>query len=155
DAERKFAIGPDQTLRRLFELQPSLVKGDVELSFVGQLDKVGKDRVQRGFKVVPEGFPVVDKKSDLLEKVASHEIKLPESWIKGTLQVQAEVFPSTLAELQKGLDALLREPCGCFEQTSTSNYPNVLIMGYLKETDQTNPNVETRARQLMDRGYQQ
>src|SRR5262249_15270671 len=88
-------------------------------------------------------------------KVASHEIKLPESWIKGTLQVQAEVFPSTLAELQKGLDALLREPCGCFEQTSTSNYPNVLIMGYLKETDQTNPNVETRARQLMDRGYQQ
>jgi hypothetical protein len=157
EAERKFGIGPEQTLRRLFEFQPALVKGDVELTFKGQLDKAGSDRVTRSFKVVPEGFPIVEKKSDLLEQVAVHEIKLPalQHRIKGTLQVHAEVFPSTLAELQKGLEALLREPCGCFEQSSTSNYPNVLIMNYLKDTDQTNPTVETRAKQLMDRGYRQ
>src|SRR5262249_21257887 len=54
----------------------------------------------------------------------------------------------------KGLDALLREPNGCFEQTSTTNYPNLLILDYLKESDQAKPEVERRARDLLARGYQ-
>ena len=65
-----------------------------------------------------------------------------------------QVYPSTLADLQKGLEALLREPNGCFEQTSTSNYPNLLILDYLKESDQAKPEVERRARDLLARGYQ-
>ena len=55
-----------------------------------------------------------------------------------------DVYPSTLADLQKGLEGLLREPNGCFEQTSTSNYPNVLILDYLKRADQANPELEAR-----------
>ena len=48
---------------------------------------------------------------------------------------------------------MLREPGGCFEQTSTSNYPNVLILDYLKESDQANPAAMKRARELLERGY--
>ena len=66
-------------------------------------------------------------------------VTLPETWVKGTLKCQVQVYPSTLADLQKGLEALLREPSGCFEQTSTSNYPNLLILDYLKESDQAKP----------------
>src|SRR5262249_61287337 len=47
----------------------------------------------------------------------------------------------------------LREPGGCFEQTSMSNYPNLLILDYLRETDQSKPEVEERARQMLARGY--
>ena len=60
-----------------------------------------------------------------------------------------QVYPSTLADLQKGLESLLREPNGCFEQTSTSNYPNLLILDYLKESNQAKPEVERRARELL------
>jgi hypothetical protein len=49
---------------------------------------------------------------------------------------------------------MLQEPCGCFEQTSTSNYPNLLILNYLKESNQANAEAEKRARELLDRGYQ-
>ena len=63
------------------------------------------------------------------------------------------VYPNTLSELQAGLDGLLREPYGCFEQSSTANYPNVLILEYLRETDQANPDLSRRARELLDRGY--
>ena len=90
----------------------------------------------------------------MLEKVAVHEIDLPQTWLKGTLKARVEVYPSTLANLEKGLAALLREPNGCFEQTSTSNYPNLLILDYLKETDQALPEVERRARELLARGLQ-
>src|SRR2546430_13008404 len=79
---------------------------------------------------------------------------MPDDWIRGSLTLQVQAYPSVLADLQKGLDALLREPCGCFEQSSSSNYPNVLILSYLKETDQADPAVEKQAREKITRGYQ-
>ncbi len=113
------------------------------------------DSVARTFRIVPDGFPVVASRSDLLEGSAVHDVVLPETWVKGTLKCRVQVYPSTLADLQRGLEGLLREPHGCFEQTSTTNYPNVLILDYLKESDQARPEVEARARDLLARGYQQ
>src|SRR5262249_40478349 len=43
---------------------------------------------------------------------------------------------------------------GCFEQSSTSNYPNVLILDYLKVSDLSRPEVEKQARRLLESGYQ-
>src|SRR5262249_34345663 len=57
------------------------------------------------------------------------------------------------AELQTGLDSMLREPHGCFEQTSSTSYPNLLILEYLKEMNQANPALAARARELLDQGY--
>jgi hypothetical protein len=148
DQPKEFQLAADARTRRIYRLQPTLIEGDAEVSFTGADSKSGK------FRIVPDGFPIVASKSDLLEKSATNEVVLPESWIKGTLKMNLAVYPSTLADLQNGLDALLREPNGCFEQTSTSNYPNLLILNYLKESDQTKPELEKRARDLLARGYQ-
>jgi hypothetical protein len=155
NADRQVTVAADRPVRELFAFQPTLVDGPVSVRFRGTCEPLGADRIERTFKVVPEGFPIVGAHSDLLEGTAQTTITLPETWIKGTLQCQAEVFPSTLAALQKGLESLLREPGGCFEQTSSSNYPNVLILNYLKESSQTRPEIEQRARGLLASGYRQ
>jgi hypothetical protein len=144
----------ESSVRRLYHFQPTITEGEARLLFQGRCEPYATDSIERVFQVVPEGFPFVNQHSDLLEKVGRRKITLPATWVKGTLKLQAQVFPSTLADLQKGLESLLREPCGCFEQSSTSNYPNVLILDYLKESDQSNPEVVRRARQLLDNGYQ-
>ncbi|MCI0464749.1 MAG: hypothetical protein L0Z62_48110 [Gemmataceae bacterium] len=148
------AVDPEKRVRQLFQFRPSVIEGEATLRFLARTNS-GGDRVEERFKIVPEGFPIVGSRSDLLEKVAAHEITLPEHWVKGTLKLQAEVFPSTLADLQKGLEAMLREPCGCFEQSSSSNYPNVMILSYLKETEQAVPAIEQQARAKLGRGYTQ
>jgi hypothetical protein len=153
-ASEELLLKPDQRIRRLYRFQPNLVEGKAELRFDGQSAPLAGDSILKLLMVVPEGFPVVGSQSDVLEKVAHHDLVLPESWIKGSLKYQVAVYPSTLADLQKGLEALLREPNGCFEQTSTSNYPNVLILEYLKETDQANPDVARRAQDMLARGYE-
>jgi hypothetical protein len=147
-------VPQDSSVRRLYSFQPKIAEGEARVLFKGRCEPFATDSIERLIKVVPEGFPMVGQHSGLLENNDKREILLPREWVKGTLRVQAQVFPSTLADLQKGLEGLLREPCGCFEQTSTSNYPNVLILDYLKETDQSNPEVVRRARQLLDSGYQ-
>src|SRR5262249_37410822 len=124
------------------------------LTFSGTSEPFAADAVEHTLRVVPQGFPVVGARSDVLEKSASAEIVLPDTWVPGTLKCQVQVYPSTLADLQKGLEALLREPCGCFEPTSTSNSRNLLVLDYLKENRQATAEAEQRARELLDRGYQ-
>ncbi|MCI0639016.1 MAG: alpha-2-macroglobulin, partial [Gemmataceae bacterium] len=149
----ELSLDPKARVREVFEFQPTIVEGLANLRFSCDFAELGKDIVERSFKIVPEGFPVTGSASGLLEKSATHFFELPEKIVPDTLKCQVNVFPSTLAELQKGLDSLLREPCGCFEQSSTSNYPNVLILNYLREADLANPELEKRSRQLLNSGY--
>jgi alpha-2-macroglobulin-like protein len=153
-SDDELTVDAEGRARRVYHFQPTIVEGDVEVHVTGKSDPLGSDSIVRAFRVVPEGFPVNGTISEFLEGSASNNVVLPGSWLKGTLKCQVNVYPSTLADLQKGLEGLLREPNGCFEQTSTSNYPNLLILNYLKESDQTKPELEARARDLLTRGYE-
>lgn len=150
----KFEVPAASARRRIFRFKPTIKEGSAVLSFEGKTEGFAADAVRNTFRVVPEGFPVTGAHSDVLERTASNNITLPATWVPGTLKCEVNVYPSTLADLQKGLEGLLREPGGCFEQTSTSNYPNLLILDYLRESDQARPEVEKRAREMLARGYQ-
>ena len=45
-------------------------------------------------------------------------------------------------------------PSGCFEQTSSTTYPNVLALDYLRRTNKSVPAVEAKAREYIHFGYQ-
>ena len=45
-------------------------------------------------------------------------------------------------------------PCGCFEQTSSSTYPNVLALDYMKRTKKLTPEVHAKAEGYIANGYQ-
>lgn len=139
--------------RKYIHLNPTLVEGPLAVKLDAKSGPGLTDSVERTLTVVPDGFPLSGTASDMLEKVTRAPVKLPNAWIPGTLKVAVTVYPNTLSELQAGLDGLLQEPHGCFEQSSTANYPNVLIMSYLNESNQAKPDVAKRARDLMDSGY--
>ncbi len=42
-------------------------------------------------------------------------------------RVSFSVYPSVVASLTKSLEAIIREPCGCFEQLSAATYPMVRL----------------------------
>jgi tetratricopeptide (TPR) repeat protein len=143
----------DQKSRKVLSFRSSKKEGDVSLTVESSSDPVETpDLIVRKFRVVPEGFPASGAVSDLLEKRANATITLPEV-VKGSLKLQVLVYPTSLADLQGGLEGLMREPGGCFEQTSTSNYPNLLILDYLKSSDQAKPELAQRAKGMLDRGY--
>ncbi len=112
-----------------------------------------RDAVTRPLHVVPPGFPKVSSYSGQLSGPQELTVKLPQQWVPGSLEVSLNVFPSSLADLQKGLDGILREPNGCFEQASTSNYPNVMTMQYMQQHDAADPAVIGRTKDLLKKGY--
>lgn len=151
-ADASLTLSPRQRVRQLYHFKPEVADGTAELRLSATSDGAS-DSVAVPLTVVPDGFPVVGSISDALERVARHEVLLPQTWLPGTLKCQVSVFPSTLAELQKGLEGLLQEPGGCFEQTSTTNYPNTLVLDYLRESQQADPEIANRAKGLLERGY--
>src|SRR5262249_40719277 len=54
----------------------------------------------------------------------------------------------------EGLDSILRMPNGCFEQSSSATYPNVLIMDYMKTTKRITPEIQAKAEGFISLGYQ-
>jgi hypothetical protein len=64
------------------------------------------------------------------------------------------LYPGPLSQVIEGMDAILRMPGGCFEQTSSSTYPNVLALDYMKRTKKLTPEVHAKAEGFIANGYQ-
>src|SRR5207237_10504489 len=65
-----------------------------------------------------------------------------------------KIPPSTFSQVVEGLDGILQLPYGCFEQTSSVTYPNVLALDYLRRVKKSAPQVEAKARHYIHLGYQ-
>jgi hypothetical protein len=112
------------------------------------------DAVKRSVEVVPDGRRIEQVFNGTLQRPADMTLTLPASAIEGSVKAIVKIYPSSFSQLVEGLDAIFRRPYGCFEQTSSTTYPNVLALAYLRRTGQSIPEVEAKARQYIHLGYQ-
>ncbi len=112
------------------------------------------DAIQKDVRVYPDGKEFVETSSNWLRADATQIVKIPNDAIPGTARVEVKVYPGVMSQLVEGLDAIFKMPNGCFEQTSSTTYPNVLALTYLKETAQLSPPVQMKAENYIGLGYQ-
>jgi alpha-2-macroglobulin-like protein len=110
------------------------------------------DEFTRTLRVVPRGFPIEQAFSGTVKDKVGHTFDTGAA-VKGTLTGVVRLYPSPTSTLISGLEGMLRQPSGCFEQTSSTNYPNVMIASYLEKNNIAAPDIAARAQQLMDDGY--
>ena len=111
-----------------------------------------KDEVLRGIKVVASGFPLLLEKSGQIKSEVSHEFDVSKA-NAGSVQASIKIYTSPVSNMLSGLEGMLRQPSGCFEQTSSTNYPNVMIMQYLKQHDIADTALLDRSNKMLDIGY--
>lgn len=56
--------------------------------------------------------------------------------------------------MEEALNALLRQPCGCFEQTSSTTYPLVMAQQYFLSHQGVSPEKIRKAAGLLEQGYE-
>ena len=112
------------------------------------------DAIKRTIEVVPDGRRVEQSASGTLQQPAEIAWSVPADAIEGSVKANVKLFPSTFSQLVDGLEAIFQRPYGCFEQTSSTTYPNVLALDYLRRTKKSVPQVEATARQYIHLGYQ-
>lgn len=113
------------------------------------------DTVIKNLVVKPRGFPVALHHGGLLnhEKSFKTKIIIPKEAEAGSLFTVTKVYPSPLANMEEALNALLRQPNGCFEQTSSTNYPLVMAQQYFRSHQGISPEKIVKAKKLLHAGY--
>ena len=129
-------------------------RDDISLTLTGTADAY-RDQVTRHIQVVPRGFPMQIAQGGKLEPDSSCvvTVTIPESVVPGSISTAIVVYPAPLANLTDAVSALLREPHGCFEQTSSTNYPVVMAQQYFETHAGIDPQLVSRGRALLDKGY--
>ncbi len=89
-----------------------------------------------------------------LAESAEVTLTVPENAVEGSAKAFVKIYPSSFSQLVEGLDGIFRRPYGCFEQTSSTTYPNVLALEYLRRTNQAAPEVKAKAEAYIHLGYQ-
>ncbi|HEY2249911.1 MAG TPA: alpha-2-macroglobulin family protein, partial [Planctomycetaceae bacterium] len=112
------------------------------------------DAVERTVEIVSDGQKTEQVASGNLTETARIPVEIPEQTIDGSVKATLKIYPSNFSQLVEGLEGVFQRPSGCFEQTSSTTYPNVLALDYLIRTKKSVPDVEARARQYIHLGYQ-
>ena len=83
----------------------------------------------------------------------SFEFTLPAEIVRGSVSSSVTVYPTPLASMTEALQSLLREPNGCFEQTSSTSYPMVMAQQYFLTHTGVDPAIIEKARNLLEASY--
>lgn len=158
----------DEQGAKLFTKTVTLMPGEVKtVAYRIKVNKVGlrrlevtaragdlADGIERTIEVVPDGRRVDFVKSGDLEVPAEIALRVPANAIEGSPKAVLKIYPSNLSQVIEGLDGIFQMPHGCFEQTSSTTYPNVLALDYLRRTKKALPGVEMKAKGYIQTGYQ-
>lgn len=80
------------------------------------------------------------------------DVLVPPDAIPGTTRVEGRVSSTTTAEVEHSVESMLREPYGCFEQSSSANYPNLVLMPLLERKD-ADPALLEKGWKYLDKGF--
>src|SRR5262249_21214753 len=140
DAEqaKSVRLGAQGKARLLYPVRPQAEEEAETLRFRGETGSFA-DEVVRRIKVVPEGYPVAGSRSDVLRGKAQHAVELPPAWVKGSLRLRLEVFPTALAELRRGLDGLRQGPPETLATPTSGTYSTALLYGRPREAGPGTP----------------
>ena len=113
------------------------------------------DAAERPININPEGFRIrqVVSGGSIEDSTWRHLLFLNES-IEDTHRTTISFYPSVMAQVVEGMENIFRMPFGCFEQTSSILYPNVLVLQYMQQHGLANPALTERALQYINSGYQ-
>ncbi|MGQ9524589.1 MAG: alpha-2-macroglobulin family protein [Armatimonadota bacterium] len=112
------------------------------------------DAVRREVEIRPNGSRVEVTFNDKLDKDVTKTVTIPTDSVAGASNILVKVYPGVFSQLVEGMDRIFQMPFGCFEQTSSTTYPNVLALDYMKKTRQGSPETQMKAEGYINLGYQ-
>lgn len=115
-----------------------------------------RDIVVREIEVVPNGREQSLVANGHLDGSGSaqQQMRFPAASLADATTLFVRLYPGPLSQVIEGMDGILQMPGGCFEQTSSSTYPNVLALDYMKRTRKLTPEIHAKAEGYIANGYQ-
>jgi hypothetical protein len=112
------------------------------------------DIVERSLPVEPQGALVHALRTEALgASGGTLAMTVPDSAVASSVRGRLRVLRGAADHALDGLEGMLREPHGCFEQTSSATFPNLLVLQLLGDRPEM-AEARAKAHDLVGRGYQ-
>lgn len=105
--------------------------GEATLTVSARVEGGEGDAVKRTIRIRPDGREISVAKAGFVGDGFKQEA--PQTF-QGGGHTQVSLFAGIGPQALDGLDGMLRGPTGCFEQTSSANFPNVVVSQLLAQT---------------------
>jgi uncharacterized protein YfaS (alpha-2-macroglobulin family) len=151
-ALRSIELKPGEVTSVKFRIRAKQI-GNFPLTVKASGSKVS-DAIKRSVEVVPDGQRREQVVNQRLAGKSTHTLTIPANAISDSSKLMVKVYPGIFSQVLEGAEGILRMPSGCFEQTTSSAYPNVLVVDYIKKMHLANPAIQLKAENLLNVGYQ-
>jgi len=113
------------------------------------------DAMERGIRINPEGFRIRQVVSSAnIDSSTRQQLNFTQPDIPDTRSAIITFYPSVMSSVIEGMENIFHMPFGCFEQTSSILYPNILALRYMQLNDLDDPALTQRALTYINSGYQ-
>ncbi|XP_034936868.1 CD109 antigen-like isoform X2 [Chelonus insularis] len=123
--------------------------------------KVAGDSVEHKLLVKAEGETQYRNRAlfiDLRDKrnlKTNITVDIPKNVVPGSEYIEISAVGDILGPSIPNLENLIKLPFGCGEQNMLNLVPNIVILNYLKNTNQLTPAIQSKALRYLEIGYQQ
>lgn len=113
------------------------------------------DIVEKTMKVSFNGLEKQEVvSSGTIDKKYEQDMIFDNEALNGSKKVKIKLYSAPISQIIEGIENIFKMPTGCFEQTSSSLYPDILVLKYLKSNDLSNEEIENKALGYISAGYQ-
>lgn len=77
-----------------------------------------------------------------------------QNYKEGTGKLKVKLYSTAMSQAVENIESILQMPTGCFEQVSSSLYPDVLVLKYLQNRDEINEQLRKKTLDYIETGYQ-
>jgi len=158
-ADKRVSVAPSEVGSSQFTVQANHI-GKFKLTLSARMKGTveRQDVVVREIEVVPNGREHDAVFNGRLDspgtETVTQKVEFGRDAIPEANKILVRLYPGPLSQVVEGMDSLLSMPNGCFEQTSSSTYPNVLALDYMKRTKKLTPEIHVKAEGYIANGYQ-
>jgi hypothetical protein len=103
------------------------------------------DAVELGATVRPDAQENFQTHGDLISRPTSFNVSIPPGALAGLTSGRLHIYPNVTSVLFESVAAMLREPYGCAEQTTSAGYANLVALRFLRGSGARDEDRERRA----------
>ncbi len=148
--DKMVTIEAGTTLMKSIRVLAKTKGSDIRIR-VAVKSKAYQDVVHKEVTVVSPYFPVETS----ISGTESQNFKFNVGRVvPNSLSAEFNLYTDIVGDVTSGITSMIRQPYGCFEQVSSTTYPNILILKYLRETGKNKRRIERKAQKFIAEGYQ-
>lgn len=155
EGKNEIAVNVEAKATKMVYVPITILKAGNNKFRVEATSKALTDIIEKEFLVEPKGYKVEKVVSrGNLEGDISEDLLILDEIIKDTASAKVKIYSSQMAQAVEGMENIFRMPTGCFEQISSTLYPNILALKYMEDNNKVDDKIRNRALEYISSGYQ-